>query len=188
MVRSVLSLLVKVALLLAVLAGLGVWFGGAPAPVWGDGFVDWAAAAATSGVLWAWANAQQGTWVLFMVGGALFLIPVLWGLVAGSGGRKDPVRLYSHEDRQVGFKRAKGRCEMDGWFWMRCHRKAEHGDHWFPHSKGGATSMANFVAACAPCNLAKSNRWPGWGHSSRIAWRRRSYFPRGFTVRPGERY
>lgn len=97
--------------------------------------MDWAAAAATSGVLGV-DPMRSGDQVLFMVGGALFLIPVLWGLVAGSGGRKDPVRLYSREDRQVGFKRAKGRCEMDGWFWMRCHRKAEHGDHWF-HSRRG---------------------------------------------------
>lgn len=33
-------------------------------------------------------------------------------------------------------------------------------DHVIPRSKGGQTSWSNVVAACAPCNLRKSNRLP----------------------------
>lgn len=33
-------------------------------------------------------------------------------------------------------------------------------DHVLPRSKGGRTTWENVVAACAPCNLRKSNRMP----------------------------
>ena len=33
-------------------------------------------------------------------------------------------------------------------------------DHVIPRSKGGVTRWDNVVAACAPCNLAKSNKMP----------------------------
>ncbi len=33
-------------------------------------------------------------------------------------------------------------------------------DHVIPRSKGGMTTWANVVAACAPCNLRKGNRLP----------------------------
>lgn len=35
-----------------------------------------------------------------------------------------------------------------------------HFDHVFPHSRGGSTSVANLVLACAPCNLSKGARTP----------------------------
>jgi 5-methylcytosine-specific restriction endonuclease McrA len=49
--------------------------------------------------------------------------------------------------------------------WLRllcllCSRPAEHGDHFYPWSEGGSTSLQNFVAACARCNRTKGARIP----------------------------
>ena len=72
--------------------------------------------------------------------------------------RRDPVRRFTRQQRREGMARAVGRCEMEAGFRRRCSRPAEHGDHFYPWAKGGSTSLQNFVAACAKCNLAKSAR------------------------------
>ncbi len=41
-----------------------------------------------------------------------------------------------------------------------CGRHASTVDHVLPQSRGGASSWANAVAACAPCNHRKANRTP----------------------------
>ncbi|MEJ1191872.1 HNH endonuclease [Pseudarthrobacter sp. CCNWLW207] len=46
-------------------------------------------------------------------------------------------------------------------------RPAEHGDHFYPRSEGGSTSLQNFVAACARCNRAKRARIPSPGQQRR---------------------
>ena len=61
--------------------------------------------------------------------------------------RRDPVRRFSRQQRREGMARAAGQCEMEAGFGRRCSRPAEHGDHFFPWSKGGSTSLENFVAA-----------------------------------------
>ena len=99
----------------------------------------------------------------------------------------DSQRLYTKAEKVHGFARAGGRCEMDGFLFFRCSRKAEHGDHHYPHSRGGATSMKNFVAACAKCNMSKGAKIPGFFATKRIEGRRRSYFPKGTVVTVGER-
>lgn len=125
--------------------------------------------------------------VPFAVAAALLVLVVV--RLRSRVGALDPVRMYSSQQRAEGFARAENRCEMDGWLpGLRCRRPAQHGDHFHPWSKGGATSMSNFVAACATCNMSKSNRmpapWQGW----LIAARRRRYFPAGIPRRPGQRY
>jgi 5-methylcytosine-specific restriction endonuclease McrA len=101
---------------------------------------------------------------------------------------KDDERLYSKQDRMIGFARAGGRCEMDGFLWfLRCGREAKHGDHHYPHSKGGATTMQNFVAACVRCNTSKGAKVPTFMQTKRIQNRRRSYFPKSVPVTAGER-
>lgn len=101
---------------------------------------------------------------------------------------KDEDRLYSKQDRMIGFARAGGRCEMDGFLWfLRCSREAKHGDHHYPHSKGGATTMQNFVAACVRCNTSKGAKVPTLMQTKRIQNRRRRYFPKGVPVIAGER-
>lgn len=117
------------------------------------------------------------------------LLVVLAVVVRSRSQVLDPVRMFTGPQRVEGFARAGGRCELDGWIpGLRCRRPAQHGDHFHPWSRGGATSMNNFVAACAPCNMSKSNRvpapWLGWV----IRARRRRYFPAGVPRRPGEKY
>lgn len=43
--------------------------------------------------------------------------------------------------------------------WM-CGAPYAHLDHVKPLAKGGAHMLANLRPACAPCNLAKSDKWP----------------------------
>lgn len=100
---------------------------------------------------------------------------------------KDPQRMFTSDQRRAGADRSGGRCEMEGVFFTRCTRPGEHGDHWFPHSKGGASSMNNFVWACAPCNLAKSAHVPTFWETTRLEWRRRRYFAPHSHMRPGEK-
>ncbi|WP_396019844.1 HNH endonuclease [Arthrobacter sp. ISL-95] len=66
--------------------------------------------------------------------------------------RRDPRRRFTRYQRHEGMKRASGRCELEPGFGRRCARAAEHGDHFYRWSKGGATSLQNFVAACSHCN------------------------------------
>ncbi|WP_422759059.1 HNH endonuclease [Paenarthrobacter sp. C1] len=100
----------------------------------------------------------------------------------------DPSRLFSQAQRNEGFARAGGRCELDGFFFTRCKGKAHHGDHHFPWSRGGSTSMTNFVAACARCNTSKGSKIPSAWATMRMEARRRKYFPQGVPVKAGERF
>lgn len=104
----------------------------------------------------------------------------------GAASRNDPQRMFSANQRRDGFARATDRCEMDGMLWFRCRGTAQHGDHFFPWSKGGATSMQNFVAACAHCNTSKGAKQPSRALRRRISRRRRGYFPAGLTRDAGE--
>lgn len=99
----------------------------------------------------------------------------------------DPRRFFSQSDRAAGFARAGGRCEMNGFLGLRCRSGAEHGDHHYPHSRGGATTLDNFVAACAHHNLAKSDKVPSKMATRRMERRRQRYFPEGAPVSVGSR-
>lgn len=101
--------------------------------------------------------------------------------------RRDPVRRFSRPQRREGMVRAGDKCEMESGFRRRCSRPAEHGDHFYPWSKGGATSVQNFVAACPRCNRAKGARIPSPGQQGRLEKRRASYLTAGSSVVAGER-
>lgn len=101
--------------------------------------------------------------------------------------RKDTIRMYTKSDRVSGFARAGNRCEMEGFLWFRCSRKAEHGDHHYPWSRGGSTTMENFVAACGKCNMSKGAKIPTRFATWRMTMRRRSYFPKGVQIKAGAR-
>lgn len=101
---------------------------------------------------------------------------------------KDPQRLFTTEQRRTISDMVGGRCEMEGVLFTRCRRPGNAGDHWYPHSKGGATDMANLVWACTTCNSRKSNHIPTMWETLRLEWRRRRYFPPGAQTRPGSKY
>ncbi|RAX43695.1 HNH endonuclease [Arthrobacter sp. AQ5-06] len=101
--------------------------------------------------------------------------------------RRDPVRRFTRQQRREGMTRAGGQCEMEAGFKRRCSRPAEHGDHFYPWSKGGSTSLQNFVAACARCNRAKSSTIPSPGQQERMERRRRDYLTPVGSVSVGER-
>lgn len=135
-----------------------------------------------------WSVLQEHPVVVVVSVGVIALIvalKVVPGLRAGSRTR-DPKRAYSTDDRQQGFQRAGNQCEYDRWLFFRCTRTAQHGDHFYPWSKGGATSMRNFVAACARCNCSKGARIPSPFMRNRIQHRRRNYFPQNTPVDVGQ--
>jgi hypothetical protein len=101
--------------------------------------------------------------------------------------RRDPVRRFSRQQRREGMARAGGQCEMEAGFRRRCSRPAEHGDHFYPWSKGGSTTLENFVAACARCNRAKGAVIPSPGKQERLERRRRDYLTPDVSVSVGER-
>jgi 5-methylcytosine-specific restriction endonuclease McrA len=101
--------------------------------------------------------------------------------------RRDPVRRFTRQQRREGMLRAGGLCELEGRFGRRCGRPAEHGDHFYPWSKGGSTSLQNFVAACARCNRAKRAKIPSPAQQRRMERRRREYLPPSVSVTVGER-
>lgn len=101
--------------------------------------------------------------------------------------RRDPVRRFTRQQRRDGMARADGQCEMEAGFRRRCSRPAEHGDHFYPWSKGGSTNLHNFVAACARCNHAKGARIPSPAQQARLERRRRAYVTQDDAVGVGER-
>jgi 5-methylcytosine-specific restriction endonuclease McrA len=100
----------------------------------------------------------------------------------GQGAHLDPKRIFSLSERTSGFLRAGNQCEHFNIFGRRCTNAPTHGDHHFPHSKGGATSMSNFVALCARHNLTKGSKIPSVFATRRLERRRRGYFPPGTPV------
>lgn len=99
---------------------------------------------------------------------------------------RDPRRAFNETERMAGFLRAGAQCEFARWVFFRCTRTASHGDHFIPWSKGGATSMRNFVAACATCNMTKGAVMPSRLSRTLMAARRCRYFPSGIPRDAGE--
>lgn len=126
--------------------------------------------------------------VLTAVGIAIIAAIAL--LVARHSGRaaRDPQRFYVTDQRRECFDRSGYRCEMSALGPLRCQRPAEHADHHYPWSKGGATSITNAVAACARHNTSKGPRMPTLWDTWFITRRRRRYFPSGTVTRPGHWY
>lgn len=82
--------------------------------------------------------------------------------------RRDARRVFTRSEKNSAMALCKNRCEGTGVF-FRCQHvgKDLHGDHWFPHSRGGATSIVNLVMLCPTCNKRKSDKIPSrfqtWG-------------------------
>lgn len=152
-----------------------------------DDWSIWSALSTGSGRLWDLAVLYPpATYVVIGVLAVMVFVSFIADKVGGTV--KDPQRMYTKDQRMLGANLAGGRCEMEAYWWLRCPRGGEHGDHFFPHSLGGATSMRNFVWACAKCNIAKSNHVPTIWQKIRLERRRRRYFPEGMLVDVGEKY
>ena len=116
---------------------------------------------------------------LGVVGVAILLVRAATGR---SATQKDPQRDFTPTQRAEGFARARNQCEHVTVFGRRCTNAPTHGDHHYPHSKGGATTLSNFVALCARHNLTKGNRVPTHLATRRLERHRRTYFPPGARV------
>lgn len=126
--------------------------------------------------------------VLAAVSGAILAaIAIAIALRSGREGR-DPQRIYPTDQRHTCFARAGYQCEMSFLGPLRCQRPAEHADHHYPWSKGGATSIDNAVAACSRHNTSKGARMPTFWDTWFIGRRRRRYFPSYSEPRPGQWY
>ena len=108
------------------------------------------------------------------------------------GGRgRDPRRTFSRAEKVALLERAGHRCEHHSWLLGRCREtEALQADHVHPHSRGGATDVANGQALCRRHNRRKAARVPWGWELTRLERRRRAYFPPGSVaavVRHGPR-
>ena len=100
--------------------------------------------------------------------------------VVHGGHRKDPLRRFSGSVRAEIFARAGQRCEQHSWLVGRCRQtQSLQADHIHPHSRGGATALANGQALCRRHNKRKAARIPWNWELARLARRREAYFPAG---------
>ncbi len=111
-------------------------------------------------------------------------------VVHGGHGR-DPRTTFSRADKARVLQRAGHRCERHSWLLGRCREtEALQADHVHPHSRGGATDVANGQALCRRHNRGKAARVPWGWELARMQRRRRAYFPPGSVtavVRHGAR-
>lgn len=140
-------------------------------------------------------DAYSALAVLLMVGVVIYF---LWKIVAWvdrgvtallhprlDKDRRDPARTFTAATKREAAELAGGRCE--GTRAWRCRYRGDdlHGDHWYPHSRGGTTAPENLVMLCPRCNRRKSDKVPSHLATTILYRRRRSYMPTG-RMRPGQ--
>lgn len=83
---------------------------------------------------------------------------------APNGWPKDPTRNFSKQDSDWGKQACNYQCEYVDENSGRCFHQGDdlHADHWFPHSKGGATTRDNLVMLCPDHNYKKSAKVPNY--------------------------
>lgn len=87
--------------------------------------------------------------------------------------RRDRVRTYTRAQREDGMRRCGHQCEGTGLFFRCQYRGSDlHGDHWYPHARGGATTIRNLVMLCPTCNKKKSAKIPSRVHTLALSIRR----------------
>lgn len=89
---------------------------------------------------------------------------------------RDAKRVFTAKEKSQLSTQCGYRCEGTGLF-FRCRYTGKdlHGDHWFPHSKGGATTMDNLVMLCPQCNRKKSDTIPTSLQTKALSWRRKHH-------------
>lgn len=131
---------------------------------------------------------QTNQSLLVVIGAILVMLLIARAVFRLIPKARDPRRAFTPNQRQEGFARANGRCEMEGFLWFRCGKQATDADHHYPWSRGGATSMANFVAACGHCNKSKGAKVPTRFSAWRMAQRRKGYFTKGSIYTAGDKF
>lgn len=88
--------------------------------------------------------------------------------------RRDINRLYSQKTKSKYSQLCKNRCEGIGLL-FRCRHVGDdlQGDHWYPYSRGGATTKKNLVMLCPKCNRKKTNHVPTFLQTKAIEFRRK---------------
>jgi hypothetical protein len=100
-------------------------------------------------------------------------------VVHGGHGR-DPRRTFSRAEKVALLERAGHRCEHHSWLLGRWREtRALQADHVHPHSRGGATDVANGQALCRRHNRRKAARVPWGWELARLERRRHAYFHPG---------
>lgn len=86
---------------------------------------------------------------------------------------RDPVRLFTAEQKRYLMAQAGARCEHRPLLWFRCFRNTRlQADHIMPWSRGGRTTIENGQMLCATHNRRKTNRIPSPLYRARIRLRR----------------
>lgn len=119
----------------------------------------------------------QHPWLLIPIAIALLTGVVLASPAGGACESRDPRRGFTVAERRAAFERAGHRCEHKSILWHRCTNTPTQGDHIFPWSRGGRTTMSNQQALCPFHNSRKSGTVPTRLYIVRLQWRRRRYFP-----------
>lgn len=125
----------------------------------------------------------QHPWLLIPVAVALVVCVVLASPAGGACESRDPRRGFTVAERRAAFERAGHRCEHKPLLWHRCTNTPTQGDHIFPWSRGGRTTMSNQQALCPFHNSRKSGTVPTRLYILRLQWRRRRYFADGTPPR-----
>lgn len=100
--------------------------------------------------------------------------------------QRDPLRFFHEDDVHYAKQVAHYQCEHVDQFGYRCPNTNNlQADHWYPHSRGGATAYNpseplnmftnNLVILCADCNRAKSNKPPTQEETLRLLNSRSGY-------------
>lgn len=136
--------------------------------------------------------------VLFLVTPVVIVVVLFWLVVnvekmaTGVKHRKldkadrDKPRTFTSKEKALASTMCNNRCEGTGIFFRCRYRGIDlHGDHWFPHSKGGATSPENLVMLCPKCNRSKSDHIPSILQTKALNRRRKKHHDySGSTIVP----
>jgi hypothetical protein len=104
-----------------------------------------------------------------------------------SNRRRDPVRLFTAEQKRTIYRACGNRCEYPRLLLGRCKRAAQEIDHVYPWSKGGRTVIENASCLCHRHNIRKTNKWPSYRYIHSLTRNRKRYFPESLNPKPARR-
>lgn len=124
-----------------------------------------------------WPNAIHALWIVAGLVAGRLLFKAIRRAETRRAYQRDPLRVFSAQDKASVSAWCGGRCEHKPLLMPRCRARGTAGDHLIPHSRGGPTTLENLQLLCPRHNLRKSNTMPSRLYLHRLASRRRAYFP-----------